>query len=203
MKLAGLIRFSDKRAAAEMNLGIVMVMRKKYSEAMQHYNRALIARPYYPVCYYNLGNAYLELQKFDLAQKNFETALNLDRTMELAWKNLLTLLYNEGKYEDVITRADQGISHNPNKEVEFLFPKANALAKLKRNEEAEQVFLYLIEQRPREGIYLGNLGVLYHHWHKYDRAAIYYEKALEVNPGLERLRNALDKVKQKKRQLAM
>lgn len=185
-----------------MNLGIVMVMRKKYDEAMQHYNRALIARPYYPVCYYNMGNAYVEIQQFDLAQKHFETALNQDRTMDLAWKNLLTLLYNEGKYEDVIVRADQGISYNP-KEVEFLFPKANALAKLKRNEEAERVFLHLIEERPHEAIYLGNLGVLYHHWRKYDRAAIYYEEALEVNPGLDRLRNALDKVKQMQRLKAM
>lgn len=40
-----------------MNLGIVMVMRKRYSEGLQHYNNALQARPYYPVCYYNMGNA--------------------------------------------------------------------------------------------------------------------------------------------------
>lgn len=40
-----------------MNLGIVMVMRKRYLEGLQHYNNALQARPYYPVCYYNMGNA--------------------------------------------------------------------------------------------------------------------------------------------------
>lgn len=43
-----------------MNLGIVMVMRKEYSVALQHYKRALKARPYYPVCYYNIGNAVRE-----------------------------------------------------------------------------------------------------------------------------------------------
>lgn len=48
---------SDKRAAAEMNLGIVMVMKKQYNTALLHYNNALQARPYYPVCYYNMGNA--------------------------------------------------------------------------------------------------------------------------------------------------
>lgn len=51
------IIFSDKRAAAEMNMGIVLVMKKRYEEALQHYVRALEDRPFYPVCYYNMGNA--------------------------------------------------------------------------------------------------------------------------------------------------
>lgn len=135
----------------------------------------------------------MELKQFDVAQKNFETAIALDRTMHLAWKNLLTLLYNEEKFEETIARADEAFSILP-AELELLFPKANALAKLKRNEEAEAVFKHLMEQRPGDAVYPGNLGVLYHHWKRYDQAAIYYRHALALNPQMARLQSALEKV---------
>lgn len=137
---------------------------------------------------------YLELKQFEAAQKNFETALALDKTLAVAWKNLLTLMYNQGKYEQVISTANEAISILPN-ELEFLFPKANALAKMLRNEEAELVFKLLIERRPQEAIYYANLGVLYHHQKKYKESAVYYEKAIDLNPKLERIQGALDKVR--------
>lgn len=129
-----------------------------------------------------------------MAQKNFETAIALDRTMEVAWKNLLTLLYNERKYDEVIKTADEAQTILPN-DMDLQFPKANALAKLKRNVEAEAVFLMLIEKRPGDAVYYANLGVLYHHWKRYDQAAFYYDKALTLNPALDRIQEALDKVK--------
>lgn len=134
------------------------------------------------------------MQQFDVAQKNFETALALDRTLAVAWKNLLTLLYNEGKYAEVVLTANEAISILPS-ELELQFPKANALAKLKRNDEAEQVFLHLIELRPGDAVYYANLGVLYHHGKRYKEAAEYYQKALALNPTLERIKGALGKVK--------
>lgn len=76
---------------------------------------------------------------------------------------------------------------------------ANALAKLKRYDEAEQVFQLLIEKRPGDAVYSANLGVLYHHWKKYDNAIFYYEKALALDPKLG-LRGAMDKLKRKLKQ---
>lgn len=122
--------------------------------------------------------------------------------MEVAWKNLLTLLYNQQKYEEVIRLADQGIAVLP-MAIDLYFPKANALAKLKLNEEAEEVFLYIIEQRPQEVTYLFNLGVLYHHWKRYEKAEIYYEKALQINPYNPTMRDALSKAKRLKMQKAI
>lgn len=67
-----MIIFSDKRAAAEMNLGIVMVMRKDYQTGLQHYQNALRDRPHYPVCYFNMGNAVSGLLfSYSMAHFNF------------------------------------------------------------------------------------------------------------------------------------
>lgn len=132
----------------------------------------------------------------DKAQRHFETAVGMDSTLEVAWKNLLTLLYNEGKYEEVLATADKAIPILP-ATVELQFPKANALAKLKRYDEAERTFLEMIERRPGEAIYYANLGVLYHHWRRFHSAAAYYEHALRLDPGLNRISDALSKVKSK------
>lgn len=114
--------------------------------------------------------------------------------MEVAWKNLLTLLYNQRKFAEVIETANKAIAILPN-EIELQFPMANAMAKLKRYEEAEFVFLNLIEKRPHDSVYYANLGVLYHHWKRYERAIVYYEHALALNPNLGELQKAKEKIK--------
>lgn len=43
-------------AAAWMNLGIVQAGLGRHTQAEQSYRTALLHRPRYPDCYYNLGN---------------------------------------------------------------------------------------------------------------------------------------------------
>ena len=49
-------------AAAWMNLGIVYAELKRHDEAEESYKTALLHRPKYPDCYYNLGNLVSRLE---------------------------------------------------------------------------------------------------------------------------------------------
>ena len=87
-------------------LGIMLVMAKKYAEAVEPLEAAIKRDKYDPDNFNFLGLAYLGAGNFKLAEKNFEQALELDSNLVAAFNNLgylnLTLYVKMGeeKYLD-------------------------------------------------------------------------------------------------------
>lgn len=73
----------------------------------------------------------------------------------------------------------------------ILFLRANALGKLNRYDEAEQLYKEVIAMRPNHALYYVNLGVLYHRWNRKAMAADTYRRALELNPNSSNVRKYL------------
>jgi tetratricopeptide (TPR) repeat protein len=60
-----------------------------------------------------LGKAYLEIQEFDNAEKEFKTALELDPTLEEPRFELIELYKSRGQDEKIITQYQEIISRDP------------------------------------------------------------------------------------------
>ncbi|CAD6993214.1 transmembrane and TPR repeat-containing protein CG5038 [Ceratitis capitata] len=168
-------------ATAWMNLGIVQAARKDYKNALQSYKKALKFRKKYAICHYNLGNLYLDQKMHIEAMQQWQEAVSLNPRQPKAWVNILTMLDNQGLYEDAIRLSTQAIGHLPN-ESSIMFIRANVFGKLKRYIEAEELYKHILKSEPLNVMVHTNLGVLYHRWEKLNDAIESYQKALKLNP---------------------
>lgn len=123
----------------------------------------------------------------------WQKAIQIRPTHHKAWANLLALLDNDGRTDDVIATAQLAETIFPNDAV-ILFSRANAYGKLGRFAEAEQLYRRCIRLRPLATIYHVNLGVLYHRWNKLDAAIDAYRAALRIDPAQSSARTNLARV---------
>jgi tetratricopeptide (TPR) repeat protein len=80
------------------NLGNAYSSLKKYKEAIEKYNLALIDKPHYPPCLKNLGSVYYELDNQDKAIYYLENALKYDPTLMEGLLTLGSILIRKGDY---------------------------------------------------------------------------------------------------------
>nr|XP_006819594.1 PREDICTED: transmembrane and TPR repeat-containing protein 4-like [Saccoglossus kowalevskii] len=155
-------------AAAWMNLGIVQATLKKYELSEKSYYNALKHRRKYPDCYFNLGNLYLERGYHQAALQAWYNATHLKKDHKISWSNIIALLDNTEQYDAALDSARTALQYLPN-EHGLYFAMANVYGKAGKYEEAEKHFHKAISLKPDSANYLGNLGVLYHRWEKYEK----------------------------------
>ncbi|HBC56620.1 MAG TPA: hypothetical protein DCZ03_05580 [Gammaproteobacteria bacterium] len=68
------IQYRPKNSSTHIIYGIHLHRTKNYSEAVQHYKRALELDPKASETHYNLGLSYFELKEYTLAQKHAKIA---------------------------------------------------------------------------------------------------------------------------------
>uniref|UniRef100_A0A6B2EFB9 dolichyl-phosphate-mannose--protein mannosyltransferase n=1 Tax=Phlebotomus kandelakii TaxID=1109342 RepID=A0A6B2EFB9_9DIPT len=187
------IELLEEFPAAWMNLGIVQAALKKYSHSLESYQRALKYRKNYPTCLYNMGNLFIEMKNTTMAHQFWSDAITLNPRHGKAWANILALLDNQGRTEEVIRMSAVALQHIPNDPAIF-FTRANAFGKMGDFAASEELFLRAIDLRPNYAMYYANLGVLYHRWRKPTKAAVFYRKALTVDPNLRSVRENLSKL---------
>lgn len=127
------------------------------------------------------------------ALKHWQEAVAINPGHTKAWANILAMLDNTGRTQEVLRLSELAIRHAP-QEPSLIFSRANALGKLGRFDEAEQTYLEAIAMRPMSALYHVNLGVLYHRWSRRLDAAAAYRKALSIDPQHRSARENLAKL---------
>jgi protein O-mannosyl-transferase len=89
----------------------------KLNEAIEHLKRAIEIHPTYKSPYLLKGNAYLYLDDYESAIKNYETALKLDPTFKDALSNLA--IAKNALYREIGKKAGQ-VENNIPKAIEYL-----------------------------------------------------------------------------------
>jgi tetratricopeptide (TPR) repeat protein len=96
------IRIDSSYAEAHHNLGLSLAEQGRLVDAVSSYRRAL-SLPVYPtpeVGYYNLGNAYLRLNRPGEAEEAFRTAIQLSPRLIAAYYGLGIVLAGGGRREE-------------------------------------------------------------------------------------------------------
>ena len=103
--------------ASHNNLGMVLMKRGHYAEALTQYQQTLAVSPDFAPAHYNLGLAYAELGQFDEAIKQYREALKLEPDNPEVHNNLGNALQARGSLNEAIQEFEDAIRLKPNNAV--------------------------------------------------------------------------------------
>ena len=135
--------------------------------------------------YYNRGDTFFDLGKFEDAIQNYDKAIELDSNVNSAcYYNRGTAYFSLGKFEDAIQDYNKAIDLNPNDDLSYN-NKGNAYFSLGKFEDAIQDYNKAIDLNPNNASYYYNRGTTFANLEKFEDAIQDYNKAIDLNPNDE------------------
>ena len=144
----------------------------------------------------NLGHAYTTAGNIDLAIKYFEKALALNPNIFATNYNLGNLYLKRGEEEDALRLLQTAALIRPK------IPETHELLgeiylKRKQIELAEFHLKQAVEIKPDYAPSMRNLGIIYYfHLKKPEEAAVYFSRALSIDPNQKEADNIQTLIKQ-------
>lgn len=125
--------------------------------------------------------------------QSWKHSLSIDPKQSRPWANMLTFMDGEGRFDEVVNLSSKALQFLPD-DSSIMFLRANAFGKLNRFEDAEELYLKIIQLQPTNALYHVNLGVLYHRWNRKTQAIETYRNALKINPNLSNARKYVEQL---------
>jgi tetratricopeptide (TPR) repeat protein len=104
---------TEDNYVAHNNLGLALVGKGKFSQAMEHYQEALRIVPDYADAHNNMGNVLAEQELFDDAIRHYTRAVQIRPDYAEAHNNLGVALLKQGKLDDAISHFRQALQIQP------------------------------------------------------------------------------------------
>jgi tetratricopeptide (TPR) repeat protein len=146
-------------AIAHNDLGNILLSKKRWDEAIAHFQKALEIKPDYTEARYNLGNALLYKNRMDEAVTQYEKALQINPNYAVAHNNLGYVLLHKGRVDEAIVHFQKALEIKPDyTEAHYNF--GNALLHKGRVDEAIVHFQKALEIKPDSLGALNNLAWL-------------------------------------------
>jgi tetratricopeptide (TPR) repeat protein len=131
--------------------------------------------------YYNLGNAYFELDQLDKAVDAYMQALELDDSLERASYNLARVYLESGYVERGIELLEQLLENDPDNSI-LLNTLAYAYTLNGENTEALSIYQDVLSENEYDKNALYNSGVLYWNMEEYSKAEQQFESLYSLTP---------------------
>ena len=133
---------------------------------------------------WDLGNALLNLGRYEEAIASYDKALEIKPDQDEAWNNRGVALGNLGRYEEEIASYDKALEIKPENDAAWVI-RGLALANLGRYEEVVVSCDQALEIKPENdaawvirGLALANLG-------RYEEVVVSCDQALEIKPDFD------------------
>jgi len=131
--------------------GVAAMLKKKWDVAQVELARAVAVYPQYAPAWSELGDALAEQSKPDEARDAWEHAIEADHKYLKPYQQLAKLALDEGRNQDALRIADQGVALNPVEFPGIYYYDAVANYNLKNLDAAEKLALKAIRlDFPRE-----------------------------------------------------
>jgi tetratricopeptide (TPR) repeat protein len=169
-----------RSAVALIDEGNALEERGRISEAMEHYDAAVLADPQCARAHLNRGNILARAQ-FDEARGAYQLAITCDAQYAAAHFNLGNLYYGAGEFELALRSYQVAIGIRPDFADAFV-AMANALESLGRTAEAIESCERAAVINPGYAEIHLNLGLLAMTQGRYEQATNSLRRALEIRP---------------------
>ena len=175
---------------AHLALGKLNYERGRYTEGIQHLQRALALYPDYPNAYFSLGMIYQAQGRLGEAAGAFRRALELKPDLNVVSARLGDLLLNQGRWAEAEEMFRALLNRDPT------FPEAHnnlgvILDRQDRLDEAIRHFRRAVDLNPGYAAARYNLGNALMRLGRWSEAAEQLGQAVDLNPGLADAQNSL------------
>jgi uncharacterized protein (TIGR02466 family) len=106
------LQINPQFAQAYFNLAYLLEQQGQPEEAIQHYHQAISINPDYVEAHTNLANLLQHTGNLAIAENHYRRALAIAENA-LAYFNLGTVLYAQGRHDEALVAFEAAIRHNP------------------------------------------------------------------------------------------
>ena len=173
---------TDDNALAETDLGLAVLGKGRFDEAVGHLQAAVRLKPSAAEVHNNLGTAYLNKKQYDEAIGQFQAAISLKPSHVKAHANLGLAFLDKNNFDGAISEFQETVNLQP----DFDGAQVNlgvALLKKGLTDEAISQFQEAINRKPDDGNAHFNLGVAFSNEGRLDEAISHYQEAIRINPN--------------------
>ncbi len=154
---------------------------KRYDEALDAYERAILLDPSFARAYNGKGNALYYFKRYEEALAAFERAILLDPDCAPAYNGKGNALYYFKRYEEALAAYERAILLDPDCAPAYN-GKGNALYYFKRYEEALAAYERAILLDPTDALAYNGKGNALYYFKRYEEALAAYERAILLDP---------------------
>jgi tetratricopeptide (TPR) repeat protein len=181
--LSNVLRIDPGNKYAHLWITQPLFSLKRNTEALAHYEKALLADPFFEEVYLSRGAWYMMQSQKDKGIADLRKAVEVNPANNIAWQILGLYYAQENKYKEAIEFSRNAIkidSVNTNA-YELL---AESYMKVKSYREAENAYKKAIELNPGNGVLYGNLGWTYYLMDDFQKCLELSDKAVSIDPEL-------------------
>lgn len=173
-----ILKAHPKQFVALYTMGVIRYQREDYQGALSFFNRAVKVTPGFAPLWFNLGLVQIKLNNLAEAFSHLQQALQLDANYEPAHKQLALL--QAGLQQQTAPTDSELAPYYGNHQVEI--SRAIELQSQQRQEEAEELFLQILQQDAGNILVLYSLAALEQQRGRPDRALPYCEQGATARP---------------------
>jgi len=130
--------------------------------------------------YFNLGNIYRKLRKYDLSLKNFLKSVELNKEFYQGYNNLANIYKELKNVENSIKFFKKAIEINPNY-ISALYNLGIVYSEIGEYQESAAYFKKILKIDPNHVATLNNFGLLLKNIREYDAAIKCFEKIIHID----------------------
>jgi len=131
--------------------------------------------------YYNRGDTFFDLGKFEDAIQNYDKAIELDSNVNsVYYYNRGNAYFSLGKFEEAIQDYNKAIDLNPNDDLSYS-NRGNAYFSLGKFEDAIHDYNKAIDLNPNDDSAYFNRGTAFTNLSNYEKAINDFNKAIDLN----------------------
>jgi len=175
------------------SLAIVSINRT-WKDELVFYERMTTYAPDYYLGHYNLGNTYFRLGENELAQKEYERAIDLNPYYSSSYVNLGGVYNTERRFDEAIGVFRKALTMRPDDEeikANIAIAQANkqkfggevSVQDIESTEDMEEQLKQAVKNNPDNPTIINNLGVFYAKSGRIDDALEYFRRAVDLKPG--------------------
>ena len=157
-------------------------------EQIKKFEELIKLDPQNLVNYFNLGNIYIKLKKYDLALKIFKKAIAIDKNFIQGYNNLANIYKELKNTEEAIKFFKQAIKIDPNY-INAIYNLAIIYSETNSLENAILCYKNILKINPNYIPALNNFGILLKNINRYDEALKYFEKIISIDGNFLRAYN--------------
>ncbi len=143
--------------------------------------------------YFNLGNIYIKLKNYNLALKNFQITVDLDKNFLQGYNNLGNIYKELKNTKEAIKFFKQAIKINPNY-INAIYNLANIYSEIAMYEEASNYYKKILKINPNYIPALNNFGILLKNINMSNEALKCFEKIIDIDKNYLRAYNNIGNI---------